>query len=330
MKKTGELLKAEREKRHISLNEISLTLKISTKILKAIEEGDPKNLPAKTFLRGFVQSYATALKLNSDEVLTIFYEEMGTTRPATNINAPEGVDLATSEGGVPVQRVEVQNTRALGEDVVAPMSEWSTKQKIAIFGGTLALLLGIFITRKIIEKYEREANIATTVSVPAPLTNAEAPVDTLTPPDAVEGDATVAAKEPTVAAAPAIATAPESAPMSAAPAPATAAPPLAAKPEPPAPTPVVKIEAPVEVKKPEPEKKNTEVILEALDAVAVEFTSGDGKKEKISLLADQVHTFRSKSGLSLNISDGGAVNLIVNGKDKGVPGNLGKPLKLSY
>jgi cytoskeleton protein RodZ len=48
------------------------------------------------------------------------------------------------------------------------------------------------------------------------------------------------------------------------------------------------------------------------------------------LVADQVHTFKNKSGLKLNISNGGAVNVILNGKDLGVPGEIKKPLKLTY
>jgi cytoskeleton protein RodZ len=76
--------------------------------------------------------------------------------------------------------------------------------------------------------------------------------------------------------------------------------------------------------------KPVEVIVEALDAVEVEITTKDGKSEKISLTAEQIHTFKSKNGLKLNISNGGAVNVIVNGKDLGIPGNLGKPVKLNY
>lgn len=351
MKKTGELLKTEREKRHISLNEISLTLKISTKILKAIEEGDPVNLPAKTFLRGFVQSYATALKLNSDEVLAVFYEEMGTTRPSPKL--PEGNEAsngdATEGSGAttPVQRVEVQSTRALGQDVVAPMSDWSNKQKIAVFGGTLVLLLGIFVTRKVIEKYEREAEVATQVEVPAPLPNTEGAGDSAIPnvisteaESTTPDDTSTANSAPppgTTTVLPPAVTAPTQAVAPATTAPATVSPPPKAPTEVIAPKtdtpPVAKpttTETPEIVKKPEVvEKKNTEVILEALDNVTVEFTNAEGKKESINLKADQVHTFKSK-GLSLNISDGGAINIIVNGKDKGIPGNLGKPIKLSY
>ncbi len=54
MKKTGEILEKAREEKGLSLHEIGLSLKISSKVLKAIEEGDEAHLPAKTFLRGFL------------------------------------------------------------------------------------------------------------------------------------------------------------------------------------------------------------------------------------------------------------------------------------
>ena len=72
MKRTGEILKKERESQGLSLHEIGLSLKINSKILKAIEEGNSTQLPAKTFLRGFVQSYASYLKLNVEDVLKVF------------------------------------------------------------------------------------------------------------------------------------------------------------------------------------------------------------------------------------------------------------------
>ena len=81
---------------------------------------------------------------------------------------------------------------------------------------------------------------------------------------------------------------------------------------------------------PSPANQPVEVIIEALDNVEIEYTTKNGKSEKIVLTAEQVHTFKSKTGLRLNINNGGAINVIVNGKDLGIPGNLGKPVKLNF
>jgi cytoskeleton protein RodZ len=82
MKKTGQLLKEARETKSVSLQEVSIHLKINTKTLKALELGDVTQLPAKTFLRGFVQSYAQYLKLDLNQIMEVFQEEMGTTHPS--------------------------------------------------------------------------------------------------------------------------------------------------------------------------------------------------------------------------------------------------------
>lgn len=73
-----------------------------------------------------------------------------------------------------------------------------------------------------------------------------------------------------------------------------------------------------------------EIIIEALDAVNVSFTIDNDKPKSIKLAADQIRTIKANSMVTLEVSDGGAINLIHNGKDLGVPGKLGQPLKLKY
>ncbi|MBC7372116.1 MAG: helix-turn-helix domain-containing protein, partial [Bdellovibrionaceae bacterium] len=103
MKRTGELLKKAREQKGLSINEIGLSLKISSKILKAIEDGNLSQLPAKTFLRGFVQSYASYLRVDVNEIMRIFQEEMGSTRPSPLIQMPERDEtLETSDKMPPI------------------------------------------------------------------------------------------------------------------------------------------------------------------------------------------------------------------------------------
>lgn len=76
--------------------------------------------------------------------------------------------------------------------------------------------------------------------------------------------------------------------------------------------------------------KNVEVVIEAFDDVNIEITMPNGKSEVIKLSASQTQTIKSLTGVKLNFSNGGAVNLTVNGKDVGVPGDLGKPKKVSF
>jgi hypothetical protein len=74
--------------------------------------------------------------------------------------------------------------------------------------------------------------------------------------------------------------------------------------------------------------KTVEVIFEALDNVTVEYKIDGGSTQSFKLATDQIKVIKASSQLEINISDGGAVNIIRNGVDQGVPGTLGKPTKI--
>ena len=97
MKITGELLKSERIKKDLTVQDIAYALKLNSKIIIAIENGDLDQLPAKTFVRGFVKSYADYLKVDSEIVLRQFQEEMGSTRPMPKRPPPIATDEVTSK-----------------------------------------------------------------------------------------------------------------------------------------------------------------------------------------------------------------------------------------
>jgi cytoskeleton protein RodZ len=74
-------------------------------------------------------------------------------------------------------------------------------------------------------------------------------------------------------------------------------------------------------------KVKNEIILEALDKVDVKFQI-HGETRRVSLGPTQVHTIMSDQPVILELSDGGAVNIILNGHERGVPGDLGKPKQI--
>ncbi len=67
----GTLLKEEREKRKISLGEISQATKLSVSSLKFMEAGNLDDLPPDVFVRGFIRSYARTLGISSNEPLEL-------------------------------------------------------------------------------------------------------------------------------------------------------------------------------------------------------------------------------------------------------------------
>jgi cytoskeletal protein RodZ len=67
----GTLLKEEREKRNVSLAEVSRATKLSVSSLQLMEAGNLDDLPPDVFVRGFVRSYARTLGISSNEPLEL-------------------------------------------------------------------------------------------------------------------------------------------------------------------------------------------------------------------------------------------------------------------
>src|SRR5689334_2016055 len=68
----GEFLRQERERRGITLEQVASATKIGVKNLHALEADHYVDLPAKPFIRGFVNSYCRFIGLDSKETLTRF------------------------------------------------------------------------------------------------------------------------------------------------------------------------------------------------------------------------------------------------------------------
>lgn len=64
----GAALKAEREKRGLTLDEVVEQLKINSRLLRAIEDGDTASLPPPAYIKGFIRSYARLLGISETEL----------------------------------------------------------------------------------------------------------------------------------------------------------------------------------------------------------------------------------------------------------------------
>ncbi|MGE0632758.1 MAG: transcriptional regulator, partial [Pseudobdellovibrionaceae bacterium] len=73
-----------------------------------------------------------------------------------------------------------------------------------------------------------------------------------------------------------------------------------------------------------------EIIVEALDKVNIEFTIDNGRTVKMSLQPGEVQIIKAKNSVKLTASEGKAINVTQNGRDRGVPGSVGKPINLNY
>lgn len=356
MKKVGEILKAEREKKGLSLHEIGMSLKINAKILKSIEDGSGENLPAKTFLRGFIRSYAQYLKLDPDEILRQFQEERG-----EPVSAPAGTQGQPTVTRPSIERL--QTKAAKNED--PGLENLSSSNKWITVVGAIILLILIGSVIKVMNKYQKETEVATAEEV-AHLEPVTEPVDassTTTLPAGeqmstpvagmTEGStttllsttSTLAAVPTTLAtttsttvrvtttslmttttARPTTTTTLKPTTTTLKPTTTTVATTTTVKPTTttrPATTttaaPTTTTVASAATGKP------VEAILEATSAVSIRFRLAGGQWKTVDLSAGQIHTFKSPGAIEFEISDGGAVNAIVNGVMKGTLGKSGSP-----
>jgi hypothetical protein len=86
--KLGEILRAQREKKSITLDQAAADTRIREKFLKALEDADYQQLPGAVYTKGFLRNYAEYLDLDQEELVVLFHEERGTAgaEPARTFN----------------------------------------------------------------------------------------------------------------------------------------------------------------------------------------------------------------------------------------------------
>ena len=101
----GAKLKQQREQRGISLDEISGSTKISTRMLHALEEDHFDQLPGGIFNKGFIRAYARVLGMDEDEVIADYLAaitppekepKLAVEEPLPDFRAPEVGNQAAS------------------------------------------------------------------------------------------------------------------------------------------------------------------------------------------------------------------------------------------
>jgi cytoskeleton protein RodZ len=79
----GEKLKQEREKRKITLEQISVSTKIGTRMLQALEEDKFNQLPGGIFNKGFVRAYSRVVGLDEDQTVADYLQASGDAPPVS-------------------------------------------------------------------------------------------------------------------------------------------------------------------------------------------------------------------------------------------------------
>jgi cytoskeleton protein RodZ len=78
----GAQLKQERERKGVTLEDISLTTKIGTRMLRALEEGHFDQLPGGIFNKGFIRAYARCVGMDEEQAIADYLVAAGVTPSA--------------------------------------------------------------------------------------------------------------------------------------------------------------------------------------------------------------------------------------------------------
>ena len=110
----GAYLRAERERRGLTLKTISEATKVSFPLLEGLESDDISRWPGGIFRRAFVRSYADAVGLDPDAVLRRFEQQHRPAQPEVPLDSPQAaVELAALEQAAGAHRPVAAGARAV-------------------------------------------------------------------------------------------------------------------------------------------------------------------------------------------------------------------------
>src|SRR4249919_672487 len=167
----GEQLRAAREAKGLSLEDLAAQTRIPQRHLASIETGDWENLPAPTYTIGFAKSYAGAVGLDRVEIGSQLREEMGGQRFASTSN-----------------------------DVFEAADPARTMPKSLVIGAILAVIVLIvlmsWLNRRSLDQTEPPVATETNATVPVTAPQQAAAAPTPTAPAAVQGPVVLNATAP--------------------------------------------------------------------------------------------------------------------------------------
>ncbi len=158
----GEKLKQEREKRKISLEQISVSTKIGTRMLQALEEEKFSQLPGGIFNKGFVRAYSRFVGLDEEQTVAEYLEASGDAPPVRT--DPGGYEAAGHEDRARENEQTVRRLEAIS-DSHARQLPWGL---FAAFLLVVALALSLWSYRQRERARQSVRPTPTTATAPLP------------------------------------------------------------------------------------------------------------------------------------------------------------------
>src|SRR5688572_28552281 len=162
----GQRLRAAREAKGMSIEDVASATRIPTRHLQSLEDSEWHKLPASTYSVGFAKNYAGAVGLDRGEIAEQLRAEMGSELPAHYSTAP----VETFE--------PVDGNRSMPKGIVI---------------GALVALVAIALLLTWLSNPERGAD--NVVDAAPACTPADAPIAAAAPAPAVQGPVVITANE---------------------------------------------------------------------------------------------------------------------------------------
>jgi cytoskeletal protein RodZ len=147
MKEIGAKLRAAREAKNISLEEIQLETKIRLRYLEAIESGAWEIIPGEVYRRGFVCSYASMVGLDGEELMREYHQTQTAQGQESDTKARNHRPVVEPEANqpVPVTAPEVIPSRRIRLNWLRMLVSLGT---VFVIIGVVYLLIGVFLKNK--------------------------------------------------------------------------------------------------------------------------------------------------------------------------------------
>lgn len=180
----GEKLRVEREKRKITLEDISVSTKIGTRMLRALEENQFSQLPGGIFNKGFVRAYARALGLDEEQAVADYLQASGNV-PVVQIDVASQPGTASgrksslrdrSDAKSHTTSTKTKNTQEPEETADLHASASRLEQQLP-WGIFAALLLAVALALSLWSRFERSTarresqTVTATSENPAPVSH---------------------------------------------------------------------------------------------------------------------------------------------------------------
>ena len=124
----GEKLRKQREHRGITLEAVANTTKISTRMLKALEDERFDQLPGGVFNKGFVRAYARQVGLNEEETINDYLAALAESQVRSQSIVPNF--RGASGGPAPESKPSPIVARETPQTTTAPDRRTQTERRV--------------------------------------------------------------------------------------------------------------------------------------------------------------------------------------------------------